>query len=93
TADAGPSVTLAATTRCVAGKVVLAVSATNASDSAIAVTIGSDYGSKQVASLAAGSTTSAAFSTRQASISAGTATATVGETTVTASYPAATCAG
>lgn len=92
-AAAEPSVALGATTRCVAGKVVLAVSATNETDSALGLTISSSYGSKPVASLAAGATTSAAFSTRQASIPAGSITATVGETTVTASYTGVSCAG
>ncbi|HMR48903.1 MAG TPA: DUF4978 domain-containing protein [Arachnia sp.] len=64
------SAELAATTRCVAGKVVLAVSVTNTGEEAITATVTSAYGSKQW-DLAAGRGASAAFSTRATSIAAG----------------------
>lgn len=88
-----PSADLAVTadTRCVAGKVVLTVRATNESDSAVAFGISSLYGSKQIASLAPGASTSAAFSTRQVSIPAGSVSVAVGEATVSGSYDTATC--
>ncbi|HMR50165.1 MAG TPA: family 43 glycosylhydrolase [Arachnia sp.] len=86
-----PTVAVTATTRCVAGKVVLAASVTNESDSALSFGITSPYGSKQVTSLAAGATTSAAFSTRQTSISGGSVSVTVGETTVSGTYGSASC--
>lgn len=59
------------TSRCVAGKAVLAVSVANAGEAAIALEIATAYGSKQVAALAGGKGTSAAFTTRLATMPAG----------------------
>ncbi|HMR48677.1 MAG TPA: hypothetical protein PKE40_05470 [Arachnia sp.] len=66
-----PEVTVVPTTRCVAGKVVLAVSATNGEEQPLDVSVVSPYGSKSFPGLAAGRTSSAAFTTRQVSIPAG----------------------
>ncbi|WP_127473166.1 beta-L-arabinofuranosidase domain-containing protein [Microbacterium sulfonylureivorans] len=93
------TVTAVASARCVAGKAVLTVQASNASDVPVALTISTAYGSKQIATLAAGKTTAAAFTTRTAYLAAGTATV-VGSATVdgqavsvtsTAAYPVLSC--
>lgn len=84
-----------ATTRCVAGKVVLTVVATNRDSVPVAVTVTSAYGAKSFAAVAPGKNASAAFTTRLAAVPAGSAsvTATAGDATVTvpAAYPALSC--
>lgn len=88
-----------ATTRCVAGKVTLTVKVSNNDDVPVTFAIESAYGSKQLASVAGGKSSSAAFSTRAATVAAGSAavvaTATVDGTKITvpvaAAYPATTC--
>lgn len=65
-----PPVIVSVASRCVAGKVVQAVSVTNHGDAPHAASVSSPYGSRAL-SLAGGATASAAFSTRQASIPAG----------------------
>lgn len=92
TLDLQPTVTQ----RCVAGKVYLVVSVRNADDVAAQVTISSDYGSKTIASVKAGGTTSTTFSTRTASIGTGevSVTGSAGDDATyegTASYAAHTC--
>ncbi len=93
------SATVKATPRCVAGKVVLAVAATNTSPSAATIESTTAYGKKSFGSVAKNATVSASFSTRTASIPAGTVSSTV---TVTANgatstakvespYPALAC--
>ncbi|WP_345800340.1 LamG-like jellyroll fold domain-containing protein [Microbacterium sp. AZCO] len=88
-------VTAVAETRCVAGKVVLSVKVTNDGASPVALAVNTAYGTKSVASLAPGASTSAAFTTRAVSVTAGSADVTVsaGGATVhaTASYAAASC--
>ncbi|MFF2486295.1 beta-L-arabinofuranosidase domain-containing protein [Microbacterium sp. NPDC058062] len=92
-------VTATATARCVAGKVVLAVSTANGADVPVALSIATPFGSKQVANLAAGKTTTAAFTTRLTQIEAGsvtvTATGSVGgeqaTQTVPVAFPAFVC--
>lgn len=59
-----------ATTRCVAGKVVLAVSVTNDDTRAAAVTISTPFGDKTVTGVQPGKTVTQAFSTRQGAIDA-----------------------
>lgn len=86
------ALTVSATTRCVAGKVVLAVSATNAGDAPVTAMLGSAYGTRAFSEIPAGKTVSAAFSTRAASIPAGTVTAqTEAGSPVEAGYAAANC--
>ncbi|PPH39043.1 1,4-beta-xylanase [Rathayibacter sp. AY1E3] len=97
--EASLDVTAAAATRCIAGKVVVTVRATNADDVPVVLRMESASGTKTVAALAPGATTSHAFTTRAASVPAAevvvTATATLdGEpvtTTVRAPHPAASC--
>ena len=100
-APAAPALDVAATatTRCVAGKVVLAAQVSNPNDVAIAATITTPYGSKVIASLLPGKSASQAFATRAGSIDAGSisvdVSGTVDEDPATASaavpYSAATC--
>lgn len=92
-------VTAVVTSRCVAGKVVLTVKAANASAVPVALSIATEFGGKQVASLAPGKSTTHAFTTRLAQVSPGTATVTATATvegepvtaTVSASYAAQSC--
>ncbi len=70
-------VTLAATTRCVAGKVVLAVTSTNNEDVPVSLALTTPFGSKAIADLAPGRGVSHAFTTRQAGIDEGSVSATV----------------
>ena len=63
-----------ATARCVAGKAVLAIQATNASDAPVALAVETPFGSKQVAALAPGKTSSSAFTTRVPQLLPGVAT-------------------
>lgn len=91
--------TVTASTRCVAGKVVLTAKVTNPNAAAVAVELESAYGSKAIATLAPGKSVSQAFSSRLAAVPAGavtaTATATVDGEEVTgtaeAPYAAASC--
>lgn len=88
-------VTAIAATRCVAGKVMLTVKVTNDGTAPVALDLSTAYGSKTVATLAPGASTSAAFTTRLGSIAAGSAEVTVsagGATAhTTAAYAAASC--
>lgn len=100
-ATAAPSldVSAEAASRCVAGKSVLTVKVTNGDDVAVAATLATPYGSKSVAAVAAGKSSSQVFTTRLAAAPAGvvevTATATVDgqpvSTVVEAEYPAHSC--
>ncbi|HMR48669.1 MAG TPA: hypothetical protein PKE40_05510 [Arachnia sp.] len=84
-------------TRCVAGKVVLAVTATNGESSPLSVAVTSPYGSKTFAGLSGGASSSAAFSSRLTSIGAGeigvsvTVPGTDGAFTSTVPFEARTC--
>lgn len=88
-----------ATTRCVAGKVVLAVKVTNADDVPVAASVTTTFGSKSAISLAAGKSASNTFTTRAGSVPAAAAEVSVtgsidGEevsTTVEADYAAKSC--
>ncbi|MCJ1699380.1 Ig-like domain-containing protein [Rathayibacter festucae] len=99
TVQSSLKLTAAATTRCVAGKVVLTVVATNGDTVPMDVTVTSTAGTKSFAGVKAGSNASAAFTVRAAQLAAGeatvTATATVGgksvTSTVKAPYAARTC--
>jgi hypothetical protein len=89
----------AVASRCVAGKVVQAVTVSNADDIALSIAIASPYGSKNLGSIAAGKAASTTFATRLAATPAGsvtlTASAVVGGTPVSVEqqvpYSAATC--
>ncbi len=88
-------VTATASSRCVAGKVVVAMTVQNDGATRADVRIDSPYGAKSLGAVEPGKRASATFTTRQASIPAGTATvtATVDGTaaTIPAAIPAATC--
>ena len=87
----GPEVSGVASTRCVAGKVYLAVQTTNLDDVPITVEIVSEYGSKTVANLQPGKTTAQSFATRLVSAEAGSVTVTArvaGEEASTVVHPA-----
>jgi hypothetical protein len=62
--------------RCVAGKVVQAVTVSNTDDVALSVSLVSPYGTKSLGSIAAGKAVSATFSSRLAAIPAGSVTLT-----------------
>jgi hypothetical protein len=64
-------VSLDTAARCVAGKVVLTVRATNAEPMPVSVSIESAFGSKNLGALATGKSATAAFTTRQAAVPAG----------------------
>ncbi|MBF4463022.1 MULTISPECIES: immunoglobulin-like domain-containing protein [unclassified Rathayibacter] len=66
----------AASTRCIAGKVVLTVTVKNNDTAAADITVTTGYGTKTFASVAPGSSASAAYSTRLKSTPAGSATVT-----------------
>lgn len=89
------TVSATATSRCVAGKVVVAVTVQNDGATRADVRVDSPYGAKSLGAVEPGKRASATFTTRQTSIPAGTATvtATVNGTpaTTTAVIPAATC--
>ena len=68
---------VAVSSRCVGGKVLLTVSVTNDDERMIAAQIGSDFGAKQVGAVVAGKTHSSVFTTRAANIPAGSVTVTV----------------
>lgn len=72
-------VSMSVSSRCVAGKVVLAVQVQNADEMPVTAAIESDFGKKTV-SVAPGKTTAHAFTTRAASVSAGEITAAVSAT-------------
>ena len=95
-APAGPDVTVDATTRCVAGKVVVVVTAANASQGAATITTSTPYGPASFGSVAAGKTVTKALSTRAVSIPAATLSTTAtaaGTTTVQTQLDAANCGG
>ncbi|SFR70305.1 hypothetical protein SAMN05428970_0910 [Agromyces sp. CF514] len=91
-------VTAEASVRCVAGKAVIVVKATNGDDVPVELVETSAHGTA-TASLAAGKTVSKTFSTRVAAISAGSVTVTATgslegrdvSTDVAAAYPALSC--
>jgi len=89
TGDAA-ALTAEATTRCVAGRVVLVASVANGSSDAVDAAIATPFGEREV-SVAAEKTTSKAFTTREASIDAGEVTVTAGGAEATAAYAAASC--
>ncbi|WP_205327349.1 immunoglobulin-like domain-containing protein [Glycomyces sp. YM15] len=93
--DAGPELDATVSTRCAAGKVLLAASVRNDGDTAADVVVATAYGTKTLAAVAPGGSVSAVFTTRATSIAAGTATVTGtdarGATELAVSYAAASC--
>ena len=94
-AAAPPPVTVTTATRCVAGKVVLTVRTANDGGAPVALAITTPYGSKTVAAVQPGKSTSAAFTTRLAAIPTGSVAVTVsaGSTSAekSATFAAASC--
>lgn len=90
TAPAGPSFTVLADTRCVAGKVVLVAKAANTGETPAEIAIVTPYGSKTV-QLDAGAGKSLTFSSRLASVPADSIEATSAGVTQTAAFAARTC--
>jgi len=98
---AAPAITATATasTRCVQGKVVLSVVATNPNAFPVKMVVTSTSGSKTFAEVAAGKSVTHSFTTRTAALPAGSATATAtafvagkpATATATAPYAAASC--
>jgi beta-glucosidase len=94
-----PTVQVAVSTKCTAGKVFVNVTAKNTNAFPTDITIETAYGSKTFPDVAAGKSATQAFTTRQATIPAGettvTANATVdgvlGSTTVSSPHAATTC--
>ncbi|MCW3493426.1 beta-L-arabinofuranosidase domain-containing protein [Microbacterium sp. SSM24] len=92
-------VTAVAAVRCAAGKPMLTVQVRNGAGVPVALAIETVAGTKQIATLAAGKTASAAFTSRAAQLPAGQATVTAsavvdGRTvsvSVPVAYPATTC--
>lgn len=92
-------VPVAVSSRCIAGKAVLSVTATNGESTPLAITVSSSYGTKSFASVAAGSHAAHSWTTRQTSMPAGevvvTASGTVGGSAATleqkVAYPARGC--
>lgn len=82
---AGLTVTTSAANRCVAKKVVTVISITNPNAESVAVTIESEYGSKDIAELPAGATQSYSFSTRLATTA--TTDATITTTSISGENP------
>ncbi|WP_250444460.1 family 43 glycosylhydrolase [Actinotalea sp. C106] len=96
--DQALDVAVVASTRCVAGKVVVTATQTNEDDVAVRLTVTSDHGSKTVARLAAGRSVSQAFSSRSSSVAEGIVSVVVepvsgdaAARTLTAPYAAASC--
>ena len=95
----GPKIEVSTSTRCVAGKVTLIVTAKNADQVGASLRVETAYGTKDIASLAAGKSSSQAFTTRVANLEGGsaqvTATATIDgapvTSTTTATYSGAAC--
>ena len=75
-AQAGPKVEITSASRCVAGKVVLVITAHNQDQGSATVTTETPYGTASFGSIVAGSTASKALTTRKASIPAGAVTTT-----------------
>ena len=85
-----PGIDVAASTRCVAGKVVVVAKATNESTQGSSVTITTPYG-ERVVTIAAGASQSATFSSRLATVPAGEVSATADGATTTAAYGGRSC--
>ncbi|MHC2998822.1 hypothetical protein OB08_05825 [Microbacterium sp. HJ5] len=92
----GPQISAAAETRCVAGKIQLLTKVVNEHSGAVTVKVTSAHGTKEIASLAAGKSTTVSFAVRSAAITAGsvsvTGTAADGTArTVEAAFAARSC--
>ncbi|MCB7138002.1 ThuA domain-containing protein [Cellulosimicrobium marinum] len=91
-----PAVTVTAQTRCMGGKVFVAVRALNDDEVPLAVTLETPYGSKSFADVAPGASAYQAFASRAAAVDAGSVTVTASdaegrEFTETVEYAAQSC--
>ncbi|WP_435747709.1 immunoglobulin-like domain-containing protein [Microbacterium sp. PMB16] len=85
-----PGIGVVASTRCVAGKVVVVATVANAASQSASVAVVTPYGTRTLTA-AAGSSASASFSSRLATAPAGEITGTVDGAVSTASYGGRTC--
>ncbi|ROS23326.1 concanavalin A-like lectin/glucanase superfamily protein [Rathayibacter sp. PhB127] len=88
---AASTATLTASTRCVAGKVVVTGVVKNTGTSPLTVVIRSAWGTSPTLTAAPGASATHAFTTRATSVAAGTLTATAGGATLQAPYAARAC--
>ncbi|NRG40796.1 hypothetical protein HRK28_07640 [Rathayibacter sp. VKM Ac-2835] len=88
---AASTATLTASTRCVAGKVVVTGVVKNTGTAPLSVVIRSAWGTSPTLTAAPGGNATHAFTTRATSVAAGTLTATAGTATLQAPYTARTC--
>ncbi|QJW38729.1 immunoglobulin-like domain-containing protein [Cellulosimicrobium protaetiae] len=88
-----PALTVTATTRCVAGKNVVAATITNEGEAAATVSVSSSYGERTGVVIGAGASKTQTFSTRLAEVSAGSVSVSVddGGAVVEATYQASHC--
>lgn len=82
---------LTASTRCVAGKVVVTGVVRNTGTSPLSVVIGSAWGSSPTLTAAPAGNATHAFTTRATAVAAGSLTATAAGARLTAAYPARAC--
>src|SRR5699024_5043726 len=80
-------------TRCVAGQVVLAVTAGNADDETVTAAVSTPLGERTELTLRPGASSTATFSSRRSEIPAGEVTVDVDGAETTASYSSASCGG
>ncbi|WP_157002391.1 sialidase family protein [Agromyces laixinhei] len=86
------AVEVTASSRCLAGKVYLAVRAKNVGDEAVDITLQTTFGERSFAAVAPGASAFHAFATRAAAIDAGAASATAADAAaVDAEYAALSC--
>jgi hypothetical protein len=95
TAPPGPAVSAVASTRCVAGKVIVTTRATNDSGAVADITVSTAWGDKTHTAVAPGASVSTATTVRASTVAAGsvevTATGASGSRTITAAYAAISC--
>lgn len=95
TAPPAPAVSAVASTRCVAGKVIVTTRATNGGDTAADLTVTTAWGGKTLTAVAPGASVSTATTVRAATVAAGSvevaAASASGSRTITAAYAATRC--
>ena len=89
--SAATGVGIEATTRCAAGRNVLAVTLTNHGDDDVEASVTTPFGDRSDVAIGAGESMTTTFSARQAEVGAGEVSVTAAGETATAQYPAASC--
>ena len=89
--DSPAAVDVDTATRCVAGQVVLAVTAGNADDETVTAAVSTPLGERTELTLRPGASSTATFSSRRSEIPAGEVTVDVDGAETTASYSSASC--